>query len=85
MHTLLAIEIVERIADFLFEIRPPNHHSSDSGDAFCCSKPDWFEVVGFMWASLDLHNMGIERWVRILTIRESGDWKIAARWSHVIR
>jgi len=82
---VLAIEIVERIADFLFEIQPPNHRSGDEGTAFCCVKPDWPQVVGFMQASLDLHNIGIERWVRILTIRESGDWKIVARWSNVVR
>lgn len=85
IRSLLTIEIIERIADFLFEIQTPNQGLCNEGDSFCSTKTPWPEVEGFMYASLDLHNMGIERWVSVLTIRESGDWKIAARWSQTIR
>ncbi|CUA76038.1 hypothetical protein RSOLAG22IIIB_02045 [Rhizoctonia solani] len=38
-----------------------------------------------MQASLETHNLGFERWVSVLTIRDSQDWEIAFKFSHLIR
>ncbi|KEP53897.1 putative F-box-like domain protein [Rhizoctonia solani 123E] len=38
-----------------------------------------------MQASPETHGMGFERWVSVLIIRESQDWKVAFKVSHLIR
>lgn len=80
----LAVELIERIADFLFEIKPPVPDST--GDVpLCCAKPPWEDVRGFMAASLELHRMGFTRWIRVVTIKKSEDWSIISQNLHLVR
>ncbi|QRW03616.1 hypothetical protein RhiLY_02615 [Ceratobasidium sp. AG-Ba] len=79
----LPIEVIEHCASFLFEIRSP---SGDVAQARISSvKPAWREVSGFMAASPSLHQVGLARWVAMLTIRHERDWKQAVQWSYLVR
>lgn len=81
---LLAIELIERIADHLFALEPPT--SGLLADApMLCTKPAWVDVKGFMQASPELHKMGYVRWIRILTVREPEDWNIISQNLSCIR
>ncbi|KAG9081828.1 hypothetical protein FS749_007355, partial [Ceratobasidium sp. UAMH 11750] len=77
----LPLEIIERVADFLFEAHPPN--DLDLPD-LCCVKPPWKDVAGFMNASSQLSRMGYARWTEVLVIRSPEDWSQAARYSRWI-
>ncbi|CAE6412169.1 unnamed protein product [Rhizoctonia solani] len=81
----LPLEIIELISDFLFTLRPPEHSGNVENETICCVKPSWNDVKGFMQASPGTHKLGFERWVSVLTIRDSQDWEVAFRISHLIR
>lgn len=79
-----AVELIERIADFLFELKPPV--LSSTGDTpLCCTKPPWRDVSGWMYASLELHRMGYTRWLRVITIKKAEDWIIISQNLNLIR
>lgn len=80
----LAVELVERIADFLFELKPPV--ADFTGNApLCCTKPSWQDVSGFMEASVELHRMGFTRWLRVITVKKAEDWTIISQNLDLIR
>ncbi|KAG8770400.1 hypothetical protein FRC12_004288 [Ceratobasidium sp. 428] len=80
----LPIEVVENIAGFLFEVRGPSG-CRDGTSLICCIKPRWADVVGFMEASPELHRIGYIRWISVVTIRHSNDWRILAPVRHLVR
>lgn len=80
----LPIELVERIADFLFELKPPIPDAA--GDApITCLKPVWLDVKGWMEASVNLHSMGFMRWLRVITVNSPDDWTILFQHQSLIR
>ncbi|CAE6410990.1 unnamed protein product [Rhizoctonia solani] len=81
----LSYEIIGLIADFLFELKLSSHSGNTESDTICCVKPKWRHVVGFMNASSQLHRIGLERWVAVLTIRTSQDLEVATSFSPYIR
>ncbi|ELU40431.1 hypothetical protein AG1IA_05535 [Rhizoctonia solani AG-1 IA] len=76
------LEIFGYIADHLFAATPPqkNHHGSIHS-----TKPPFSTVRGFMSASRPLHDMGMLRWVYLLTIRDSGDWEVVLKMTNSVR
>lgn len=80
----LPIEMIERIADFLFEIEPPPLDRTGN-TPITSSKPVWSGVEGFMQANLDLHNMGFLRWLHVITVKDNQDWKIISQNMRVVR
>lgn len=81
---LLPAEVIEIIADALFE---PTPRTSDpaSSTAACCSKPGWADVSGFMSASTKLHRMGYIRWIRVVTVKDIKDWGILLLDANFVR
>jgi hypothetical protein len=79
---VLSVELIERMADFYFELQPPDDADRSS---ICCIKPQWSDIANFMAASSELHRMGFMRWVVVLTIRNSDDWEIAVQYSRWVR
>lgn len=77
-------ELIEHIADYLFEIRPPAPDFAGNVP-LCHEKPLWSEISGFMSASLELHRMGVARWLRVLTVRGPDDWTMVSQNSHLVR
>lgn len=78
------VELVERIADFLFELKPPL--LDPNGDAsITCSKPVWQDVKGWMEASVHLHHMGFLRWLRVITVYSPDDWIILLHNRSLVR
>ncbi|KAG8731367.1 hypothetical protein FRC11_004388, partial [Ceratobasidium sp. 423] len=62
---LLPVELIERVADFLFEVTYPYPSDQKSDRTSMLSlKPSWVMVAGFMSASVDLHNIGMKQWVQ---------------------
>ncbi|CAE6510458.1 unnamed protein product, partial [Rhizoctonia solani] len=82
---LLSPEVIGIIANFLFELHPPRHSGNVENDTICCVKPPWCDVKAFMQASPETHQLGFERWVSVLTVREPQDWDIAFKIPHLIR
>ncbi|KAF8688992.1 hypothetical protein RHS03_09210, partial [Rhizoctonia solani] len=78
-------ELINLIADFLFELKPSSHSGNVENETICCVKPEWRHVAGFMNASRKLHRIGLERWIGVLIIRTTLDLEIAASFSHYIR
>jgi hypothetical protein len=78
-------EIICLVADFLFELKPSSHTGNVENETICCVKPKWHNVVGFMNASPDLHQIGLEHWVSVLTIRTPQDLDNAIFLSHHVR
>ncbi|KAG8784457.1 hypothetical protein FRC12_018677 [Ceratobasidium sp. 428] len=78
-------ELLELIAELLFQLQPQNGSTSGEETLVCCTKPSWGDVRGFMAASPALHHMGMMRWLQVLTIQEPGDWALAVRYSSVVR
>ncbi|KAG8703311.1 hypothetical protein FRC09_004232 [Ceratobasidium sp. 395] len=78
----LPLELIERVADFLFEVQPPNDSALVS---ICSTKPLWKDVKGFMNASTHLRKMGFMRWMGVLKVKQSEDWDTAKRYSSWIR
>jgi hypothetical protein len=81
----LPVEIVEYIADILFQAKPPVANLGDVAASICLAKPNWSDVASFMAASPDLHNIGFIRWIRVLSILDSEDWNQVLRYSHLVR
>jgi hypothetical protein len=84
---VLPIDVIEHIVDCLFETTPmkePNA-SADPTTSICSIKPLWVSVSGLMEASIDLHNIGMERWVQVLTCRSQDDLEYALKYSRWIR
>ncbi|KAG8770401.1 hypothetical protein FRC12_004289 [Ceratobasidium sp. 428] len=81
---MLPVETIERIADFLFEARPPIMNR-DSATPISCVKPQWNEVAGFMEASPALHAVGYVRWLTVLTVQKPEDWAIVSCSSQLVR
>ncbi|KAG9098691.1 hypothetical protein FRC07_010603, partial [Ceratobasidium sp. 392] len=77
----LPYELIERIADFLLEVRPPKGSGSIS---ICCTKPPWRDVLGFMNTSSQLRKTGYVRWMQVLTIKTLQDWDTAKRYAQWI-
>ncbi|CAE6435380.1 hypothetical protein ACGC1H_002877 [Rhizoctonia solani] len=75
-------EIFQHIADDVFAPTPPQ---KDYNGSIHSSKPLFAAVHGFMGASTTLHEIGIIRWVCILTIRDLKDWEVALKWRNFIR
>ncbi|KAF8599676.1 hypothetical protein BDV93DRAFT_295031 [Ceratobasidium sp. AG-I] len=69
----LSVEIIERIADFLFELQPPKLDSAGQRELLSTKAP-WHDVSGFMSASMDLHKMGYMRWIQSVVVKTSADW-----------
>lgn len=80
----LPVEVIERISDFLFEIKLPIPDCTGN-TSITCSKPVWSEVESFMRASVDLHNMGFTRWLCVITVKERKDWEIILQNMRVVR
>ncbi|CAE6411014.1 unnamed protein product [Rhizoctonia solani] len=82
LGSIFPLEIFEQIADYLFATIPPhkNYHGSIHS-----TKPPFSAVYGFMAASPPLHNMGIHRWVYLLTVRNPGDWGTLLKMSSSVR
>ncbi|QRV89403.1 hypothetical protein RhiJN_17421 [Ceratobasidium sp. AG-Ba] len=79
----LPAEVVERCADFLFEMRLSVERAD--GTCFISVKPAWIDVSAFMLASPGLHRMGLARWLSVLTIRQPGDWQCAVHYQLFVR
>lgn len=80
----LPVEIIEQVSECLFELVPPA--PEETGDTpLYCAKPLWRTVAGFMAASVELHRMGLARWLRTITIKEPGDWDIISPHIKLIR
>ncbi|CAE6456142.1 unnamed protein product [Rhizoctonia solani] len=75
-------EIFEYIADNLFMLTPPQKNYCGSIHS---RKPPFTDVHGFMAASPALHDMGMIRWVCVLTIRDPEDWALVLDKSNLIR
>ncbi|CAE6461924.1 unnamed protein product [Rhizoctonia solani] len=75
-------EIFEHITDDMFALDPP---PKDYNGSLHSSKPYFTDVHGFMGASPILHEMGIIRWVSVLTIRDPKDWEVALKWRKYVR
>ncbi|KAG8699224.1 hypothetical protein FRC09_006746, partial [Ceratobasidium sp. 395] len=74
----LPFELIERVADFLFETQPPD----DSAPVpICSTKSLWKDVKGFMNASTQLRKIGFMRWMGVLKIKQPEDWDTAKRYS----
>ncbi|EUC64858.1 hypothetical protein RSOL_493180 [Rhizoctonia solani AG-3 Rhs1AP] len=80
--SILPREIFEHIADEVFALTPPQ---KDYNGSMHSSKPRFAVVENFMSASPILHEIGIIRWVCVLTIRDIHDWKVALKWHNFIR
>ncbi|KAG8709648.1 hypothetical protein FRC09_000550 [Ceratobasidium sp. 395] len=80
----LPIEVVESIANFLFELRQPGPNRGGAA-LICCVKPQWADVAGFMEASPEFHRIGYNRWVPVVTIRHPNDWRILTPVRHLVR
>ncbi|KAG8776528.1 hypothetical protein FRC12_000858 [Ceratobasidium sp. 428] len=83
-HQTLPTEIIERVADFLFELRPPIV-GRDSAALICCVKPQWSDIAGFMGASVELHTIGYVRWLTVATVKHPQDWEILSLGLHLVR
>ncbi|KAG9081829.1 hypothetical protein FS749_007356 [Ceratobasidium sp. UAMH 11750] len=81
-NPLLPLDVIDRIADYLFEVHPP---SDLNLSLICCTKPLWADIEGFMSASPELHSMGYMRWMTVLTIRVPEDWDRVEQISHRVR
>ncbi|KAJ1307462.1 hypothetical protein OPQ81_001562 [Rhizoctonia solani] len=75
------LELFEPIADHLFALTP----QKDYVGSIHSIKPRFATVHGFMAASRALHDIGMLRWVRSLTIRDAEDWAIALRRPNLVR
>jgi hypothetical protein len=82
---VLSVEIIELIADSLFEPHTPTFSGNIEHETICCIKPHWNEVKGFLEASPELHRIGFRRWVEVLTIRSREDWDVALAMPLLIR
>ncbi|KAF8599671.1 hypothetical protein BDV93DRAFT_609111 [Ceratobasidium sp. AG-I] len=71
----LSVELIERIADFLFELQPPKLDSAGQCELLSTKVP-WHGVYGFMSASMDLHKMGYMRWIQSVIVKTSADWDV---------
>jgi hypothetical protein len=80
----LPLELVERIADFLFQTTPAVHGSS-MPESMLCVKPLWRDVAGFMGASPILHKMGYRRWLQIISVKNVNDWNIITEHVELVR
>lgn len=80
----LPVELIEQICDLLFELKPPVVDPTGNAPV-TCSKPSWLDVHGLMHASPDLHSMGFMRWLRVITIRQPGDWIVISPHQSLIR
>ncbi|KAG8761039.1 hypothetical protein FRC11_014492 [Ceratobasidium sp. 423] len=68
-------ELLERVADLLFQPAPPSPNPS-SATSIRCAKPMWHGVTGFMSASSDLHIMGYRRWLQVISVKNADDWDV---------
>lgn len=71
----LPLELVERIAYFLFEPAPPAPDGS-AAVSLQSVKPLWGDVAGFMQASVGLHNIGFKRWLQVIAVKNVEDWSV---------
>ncbi|CAE6411078.1 unnamed protein product [Rhizoctonia solani] len=83
-RTSLPLELVERIADFLFQAIPSAQDSPEPASILCV-KPSWRDVAGFMGASLELHKMGYRRWLQIISVKNVNDWNTITEHIELIR
>ncbi|KAG8753556.1 hypothetical protein FRC11_007313, partial [Ceratobasidium sp. 423] len=80
--SIFPLEIFEHIADYVFMLTPPQKGYDGSIHS---GKPPFPAVHGFMAASPALHEMGMIRWLCILTVRDPGDWSVALKKSNLIQ
>ncbi|CAE7146234.1 unnamed protein product [Rhizoctonia solani] len=72
---MLPPELIERVADFLFQPAPPVADPSGA-TSLQSVKPLWCDVAGFMWASTTLHRMGFRRWLQVISVKNVEDWSV---------
>ncbi|CAE7213655.1 unnamed protein product [Rhizoctonia solani] len=84
-HIALDSDVVELVADHLFELQPFVYQGNQEPATICCRKPRWKDVLGFMSASPAFHYIGMVRWVSVLSIRTSKDWNTALQYHNAVR
>ncbi|KAH7308253.1 hypothetical protein B0J17DRAFT_634505 [Rhizoctonia solani] len=84
---VLPLDLVQLIADALFEVTHSALSDSQLGQAasMLSHKPAWREVAGFMNVSLEFQDIGMKRWVRVLSCKSKGDLEKASRYAQWIR
>ncbi|KAL5637746.1 hypothetical protein ACGC1H_002117 [Rhizoctonia solani] len=81
---MLPIELIEKIADCLFQpITPTSDPSGAASGRYI--KPPWRDVAGFMWASPSLHRMGYRRWLQAVSVKNVDDWKVILEHIELVR
>ncbi|CAE6506913.1 unnamed protein product [Rhizoctonia solani] len=81
---MLPIEIIEKIADYLFQPIPLASDPSGATSTRCKKRP-WRDVSGFMWTSPSLHRMGYRRWIQAISVKNVDDWKVILEHIKLVR